>query len=156
MPVARSGPIYELFGNAHRDQIHAAHALNDHTYIRHGKGFWMPRDAADEHQLARTFIQSQLDHRGCRQAVIVTHHAPSLKSAAPKWQRDPLTAAFATDCERLADRAALWIHGHMHAPADYQLGNCRVICNPRGYVGLGESTPFNPALVATLPGALTG
>lgn len=138
---------YELFGNPDREQAHSAHAMNDHTHIRHGEGFWMPRDAAAEHQDARAFIHGQLDHRGNRKAVIVTHHAPSLKSAAPRWQRDLLTAAFASDCELLAERATLWVHGHMHAPADYCIGDCRVICNPRGYVGDCEAMAFNLAHV---------
>jgi hypothetical protein len=26
-----------------------------------------------------------------------------------------------------------WFHGHMHDSIDYQVGECRVLCNPRGY-----------------------
>ena len=26
-----------------------------------------------------------------------------------------------------------WVHGHMHDPFDYEIGQCRVVCNPRGY-----------------------
>jgi hypothetical protein len=29
----------------------------------------------------------------------------------------------------------VWVHGHMHDPFDYTLGETRVICNPRGYIG---------------------
>jgi hypothetical protein len=29
----------------------------------------------------------------------------------------------------------LWTHGHMHDDFDYTIGTCRVVCNPRGYVG---------------------
>ena len=26
-----------------------------------------------------------------------------------------------------------WIHGHTHIPCQYDLGDTRVVCNPRGY-----------------------
>ena len=44
-------------------------------------------------------------------------------------------------------KAGLWVHGHMHAPADYELYGCRVVANPRGYVGIGEDRAFDPGLV---------
>jgi predicted phosphodiesterase len=141
---------YELFGDVGLAMAHAATGLNDHRLIRHGKGFWMPGDAAAEHQEARAFIHGQIDQPGTRKVVVVTHHAPSLRSAAARWQRDLLTAAFASDCKLLADRVTLWVHGHMHAPADYRLGHCRVVCNPRGYVDGGEAAAFNPVLVVEI------
>jgi len=47
-------------------------------------------------------------------------------------------------------RADLWLHGHTHAFADHRIGNCRVVCNPRGYARDGrerEATGWNPELV---------
>ena len=29
----------------------------------------------------------------------------------------------------------LWTHGHMHNVSDYMIGEIRVVCNPRGYIG---------------------
>jgi hypothetical protein len=67
--------------------------------------------------------------------VVVTHHAPSSQSVHPRYARDLLTPAFASNLENLmdGDRAALWIHGHMHESFDYEVYGTRVICNPRGY-----------------------
>ena len=31
------------------------------------------------------------------------------------------------------DRAALWIHGHMHDSFDHEVYGTRVVCNPRRY-----------------------
>jgi hypothetical protein len=40
-----------------------------------------------------------------------------------------------------------WTHGHMHDPSDYMVGQCRVICNPRGYVGYEQRTKeFDPTV----------
>jgi predicted phosphodiesterase len=138
---------YTLFGDASRAMAHAAHAMRDHTMIRLGQRRWTPRDAAAEHVKARASIARALDQHGSGKSVIVTHHAPSRRSASARYQDDVLTAAFATDCEVLAGRATVWIHGHMHNPADYRLGGCRVIANPRGYVGIGEAAEFLPDLV---------
>jgi len=29
----------------------------------------------------------------------------------------------------------LWIHGHTHESFDYMVGDTRIVCNPRGYIG---------------------
>lgn len=82
-----------------------------------------------------------------RPIVVVTHHAPSMKSVDPKYGETPLNAAYASNLDHLVDRADLWIHGHVHTAFDYRIGDGRVVCNPRGYVGAGEETGFNPKLV---------
>ena len=67
--------------------------------------------------------------------VVVTHHLPSRRSVAPQFAGDPLNAFFLCDMERLilARQPLWWIHGHTHHPFDYQLGQTRVVANPRGY-----------------------
>ena len=29
----------------------------------------------------------------------------------------------------------LWTHGHTHETFDYVIGETRIVCNPRGYIG---------------------
>lgn len=67
--------------------------------------------------------------------IVITHHAPSRRSASPRFARDPLNCFFASDMEELIkrNRPAFWIHGHMHSPCDYVLGNTRVVCHAAGY-----------------------
>jgi len=36
----------------------------------------------------------------------------------------------------------LWTHGHMHNASDYMIGETRVVCNPRGYVGYESTNQF--------------
>ncbi len=43
----------------------------------------------------------------------------------------------------------LWVHGHTHYSFDYMVGNCRVICNPRGYSNI-DNPDFNPNLVVEI------
>jgi Icc-related predicted phosphoesterase len=94
--------------------------------------------------------------------VVVSHHAPSPRSVAPRYGADLVSAAFASDLESLIEHYEpdLWIHGHTHDSFDYQLGRTRVVCNPRGYVssqGNLENSRFDPELIieiAVRPDAL--
>ena len=81
--------------------------------------------------------------------VVVTHHAPSPRSVHPRYARDLLTPAFASNLEMLMDggRAALWAHGHMHDAFDYEINGTRVVCNPRGYAPRDLNSYFLPDLV---------
>ena len=35
-----------------------------------------------------------------------------------------------------------WIHGHTHDACDYMIGDTRVLCNPRGYIGHERDASF--------------
>lgn len=73
-------------------------------------------------------------HQG-EKFIIVTHHAPSLRSIPKSYRTDSLSAAYASHLDSFVESsgAKLWIHGHIHTQQDYMIGNTRVICNPRGY-----------------------
>jgi len=36
----------------------------------------------------------------------------------------------------------LWVHGHIHDAVDYELENCRIVSNPRGYFAM-ETYAYN-------------
>ena len=61
----------------------------------------------------------------------------------------PLNFCYYTELtEFILDRApALWLHGHVHSSFDYMIGDTRVVCNPRGYVGNEVNPNFDPELV---------
>jgi predicted phosphodiesterase len=79
--------------------------------------------------------------------VVVTHFAPSLRSADPRYGLVPGTAGFCNDLDALLPQADLWVHGHLHCPQDYTVGRCRVVANPLGYARKGEQDAFRPQLV---------
>ncbi|NJO22134.1 MAG: hypothetical protein HC868_03315 [Sphingomonadales bacterium] len=126
---------------------YAARRISDHRLISDGKGAWSPEQALEEHGTSRAWLSDQLDRTTPHSKVVVTHHAPSRQSVQPRYRDDLLTAAFASDLEDVVTKAALWVHGHLHAPVDYRLGDCRVVANPRGYVSIKEDRDFIPALV---------
>lgn len=79
--------------------------------------------------------------------VAVTHFAPSLRSADPRYGLQPGTAGFCNALDDLLPLADLWLHGHLHAPSDYVHRGCRVVANPLGYADHGEQGGFDPACV---------
>ena len=91
--------------------------------------------------------------------VVVTHFAPTLQSADPRYGLSPGTAGFCNALDDLLPHADLWIHGHLHCPHDYRVTgqrdgrevSCRVVANPLGYAGKGEQEGFRPDWVIELP-----
>jgi len=77
--------------------------------------------------------------------VVVTHFAPSLRSADPRYGLVPGTAGFCNALDRLLPQAQLWMHGHLHTPQDYVHRGCRIVANPLGYARKNEQTYFAPA-----------
>ena len=87
--------------------------------------------------------------------VAVTHFAPSLRSADPRYGLTPGTAGFCNALDALLPLADVWMHGHLHCANDYiasgegEAGpwSCRVVANPLGYLSKGEQEAFRPELV---------
>ena len=76
--------------------------------------------------------------------VVVTHFAPTLASADPRYGLRPGTAGFCNSLDDLLPRADFWFHGHLHCAHDYVKDGCRVIANPLGYAAKGEQDAFRP------------
>lgn len=82
--------------------------------------------------------------------VVVTHFAPSLLSADPRYGLNAGTAGFCNGLDELLGSARLWLHGHLHCPADYVKNGCRVVANPLGYARKGEQAAFRADLLITV------
>jgi hypothetical protein len=126
-----------LFGEADKflAMQTARQRMPDFSIIQnHGQQF-TPEDAIRLHTASRDWLTAMLAEPFDGKTVVVTHHAPSFKSVHPRYVRDLLTPAFASNLENLmdGDQALLWIHGHMHDSSDYEIYRTRVVCNPRGY-----------------------
>ena len=80
---------------------------------------------------------------------MITHFAPSLRSADPRYGTQPTTASFCNPDDDLIPLADLWIHGHVHWRSDYALPrpdgrSTRVVCQARGLLRKGEAQGFDP------------
>jgi len=77
--------------------------------------------------------------------VVITHFAPSLMSADPRYGLVPGTAGFCNALDHLLPKAQFWLHGHLHSPSHYVKNGCRVVANPLGYARKNEQAQFLPA-----------
>jgi DNA repair exonuclease SbcCD nuclease subunit len=111
-------------------------------------------DAVRAEALAcRAWLDTELRRRrdGWDKTVVVTHFAPSVKSADPRYGARSGTASFCNADDDLLPFADLWLHGHVHCRHDYRVehhgGATRVVCNSRGHVRRGEPRGHQPRLV---------
>lgn len=85
-----------------------------------------------------------------KKIVVLTHHAPSFKSIDEAYVNSEVNHCYASNLEDfILDRPNIkaWCHGHVHCHKDYMIGNCRVMCNPRGYERYHENNEFNTDFV---------
>lgn len=113
----------------------ARSSLNDHRKIGFGSNHerFSPHRALQQHDLDKQWLADRLTRPFDGKTVVITHHAPSLRSVAPEFIGDSLTPCFASNLESMMAGADLWGHGHTHNAVDYRVGQTRVVCNPRGY-----------------------
>jgi Calcineurin-like phosphoesterase len=113
---------------------------------RHGELF-LAEQMRDHGLVCMEWLRAALSKPYEGKTIAVTHFAPSLKSADPRYGNTPGTAGFCNKLDDLFAHADLWLHGHLHAPSDYQAGRCRVVANPMGYVRKNEQRAFEQCLV---------
>lgn len=147
---------FDLFGAAGRER-----ALRAATYFQKGMRATCDGqmfDAAAVRQEAlrcRAWLEQTLwgPADAVDTTVVVTHFAPSARSADPRFGLQPGTASFCNADDALAGWADVWIHGHLHSRHDYHLPRApergpglatRVLCNARGLERKGEAQGHDP------------
>lgn len=112
-----------------------------------------PLDTAQFHAAHKFWLKQKLAEPFDGKTIVITHMAPSMQSVAERFQADPASAAYASRIDDLVSQADLWVHGHMHDSVDYEIGKCRVVCNPCGYMkrsGTHENANFNPNFICDI------
>jgi predicted phosphodiesterase len=136
--------------------LEAQSVMNDYQRIRVAAAGYRklrPEDTARLHAEQRKWLDEKLSEPFLGHTVVVTHMAPSMRSVSPKYSEDPVSAAFASNLDDLTAKADIWVHGHTHTSFDYQLGKCRVVANPLGYLlrgGQAENENFNPSFIVQI------
>jgi len=145
---------FDLFGETERQRSMraAAYYLRLMRATRDGVPLDAPQmrlEALECGQWLRNELQQPKS--GWDRTVVITHFAPSIRSADPRYGQQPGTASFCNADDDLLPHADLWIHGHLHCQFDYRVehatGSTRVVCNARGHARKGESQGHQPTLV---------
>ena len=114
--------------------------------LRHGQPF-LSEAVREEGLQCQAWLRDALSQPFEGKTIVVTHFAPSLHSADPRYGRVPGTAGFCNALDDLLPQAALWLHGHLHTAQDYVHRGCRVVANPLGYARKKEQAHFRAQAV---------
>lgn len=123
-----------------------------HNYARR----WDPTEAYRRHQDFKSGIRSIMSKAETfdKRVVVLSHHAPHQMSLDPRYAQDRVdNGYYASDLSDLIldyPNIVLWHHGHVHCKKDYMIGQCRIICNPRGYLPNDPVRGFDPHQIIDL------
>jgi len=144
---------FDLFGATHRDRAQRAAAYFLRLMVATRAGQPLDADGVREEGLAcRGWLETALAEPARERwdrTVVVTHFAPSFRSADPRYGRQPGTASFCNADDDLIPRADVWLHGHLHCRHDYLVHRpgrrpSRVVCHARGLLDKGEAEGHEP------------
>lgn len=123
-------------------QFHVKTAMNDYSKITNDEREYCklrPIHSIGRHIRSKQYIKHVVEGKHDQKFVVMTHHAPSMMSIPPEYKGHHLmNGAYASDLsEFILDypQIKLWTHGHVHTVLDYNIGDTRIFCNPRGYKG---------------------
>lgn len=139
----------DFFNENPLEMMEAQRYMNDYKTIRIGSNYrkLRPEDTLEFHKKSKQFLIEKLEEFKDEKIWICTHHAPSYQSIHPKYKTETMNGAFASDLEDLIlnnPQIKYFSHGHTHNSFDYMIGDCRIICNPRGYYNGVNSSGLNP------------
>ena len=121
------------------EMMEASRYLNDYKTIRIGSNYRKlnPDDTLKFHKKSKQFLIEKLEQFKNDKVWVLTHHGPSYQSVHPKYRSAGIAnGAYVSDLDDLIlnnPQIKYWSHGHTHETLDYMIGDCRVVCNPRGY-----------------------
>jgi predicted phosphodiesterase len=131
------------------DMIESSTRINDYRSIQIGNNYrkLRPEDTYNFNQKSRTYLKEQLESLK-ENVFVISHHAPSFRSVPEKFRASKINSAYCNNMDEfIMDHPQIkyWVHGHTHTTQDYNIDQCRVLCNPGGYPG--EHTNFNPEFI---------
>jgi hypothetical protein len=126
---------FGLFGDVADGMRLAQEYCTDYKFIHKSGGTTVtPADIVKLHRRAAAYLwRTATEPYDDGHTVVVTHHAPSLRSVPTGFRDDLIAACFASDLDELVAQAdaMLWVHAGVYGPVDYELGGTHVIANPR-------------------------
>jgi predicted phosphodiesterase len=127
----------------------AEQGMSDYNEIKYGGRDLDAGMILEEFVRDTAWLEAELALHAGEKILVMTHHAPSFMSLSPSFAADPLNHCYASHLEGLMNtyKPKLWVHGHTHFSSDYQIGNTRIVCNPRGYHPDSINVRFKPDLI---------
>ncbi|TDR18269.1 metallophosphoesterase [Marinicella litoralis] len=128
---------FNLFGASRIDGYQCQQVMTDYKKIRLSPKFSKVRsiDIFSIHRKSLNWLTNKLDELEGQKNIVVTHHAPSLRSVPDHYKDNVISSAYASNLENVIENynPRVWIHGHLHNSSNYHIGETNVVCNPKGY-----------------------
>lgn len=141
------------------EMLDASRFMNDYRKIKIDSTYrkLRPEDTLYFHKKSKQYLQETLQEHKNDKVWVMTHHAPSFQSIHEKYKNESCNGSYASNLDDLIlgnPQIKYWSHGHTHCSLDYTIGECRVLCNPRGYYNgynsSGQNPDFNPLLTVAI------
>jgi Icc-related predicted phosphoesterase len=131
------------------EMMEAAQCMNDYKVIRIGSNYrkMNPDDTLGFHKKSKQFLLDTLPMFENQKVWVLSHHAPSYQSISTKYRMETTNGAYASHLDDLIlshPQIKYFSHGHTHSSFRYKIGECEVICNPRGYFPMEINPNFDP------------
>lgn len=125
-------------------------SINDFRIIKNGHQLFTPEDSVNYFNECLELVNKVLDKPFSGKKVLVSHHGLHKKSVHQMYTPEErqlnsphalvgentgwmINPAFISHHPQLLEKVDIHLHGHTHSSLEYQVGNCRVYTNPRGY-----------------------
>jgi predicted phosphodiesterase len=141
------------------EMLDASRFMNDYRKIKIDSTYrkLRPEDTLYLHKRSRRYLEETLQEHKNDKVWVMTHHAPSFQSIHERYKNESCNGSYASNLDDLIfdnPQIKYFSHGHTHCSLDYTIGDCRVLCNPRGYYNgynsSGQNPVFNPHLTITI------
>lgn len=153
-PGAPEPTLKEQLQQRHKAFRAANFYLRKAAALRHGR-MMLAEEWREQSLVCQAWLRAALAQPFDGTTVVVTHFAPSLRSADPRYGVTPATAGFCNSLQDLMVQAQFWLHGHLHCPQDYVEEGCRVLANTLGYATKGEQEFFREDFVVDIAARAT-
>ena len=119
--------------------------MTDYRVIMEGDRNLTPQDTLQRHKTSCKWMDTCLETlRG--PVVMITHHAPHLRSIGGRYATSEVTGAYYSNMEWMMERYSnivTWCHGHVHESNNYEVFGCNVVSNPFGYHPIATNKEFS-------------
>lgn len=113
---------------------HVGRGMNDFRII----GGFSTYRAKDEHHQTLAALHGLATDNPDKTILVMTHHAPSYQGVDSSHSHSTINAGYASDMEEWIKQypnIKYWVHGHTHIQKQYEIEQCKVFANCRGYIG---------------------
>lgn len=128
--------------------------IADFSAINFNGNLFTPDNYNHIHHQCKDFITQALTMAAYTPTIVVTHHVPTFLHYPPKYKRDILNEAFATELHELIEQSSIdyWLYGHHHFNTPpFNIGKTKMITNQLGYIKFMENTGFKNDAVIEIP-----